>query len=120
MVPEPPADSGLLYAPAENSSLVLLSSELGHVLKSSERIPKQKAPFSDFSAYSPALPFEQRVHAEFGASEVLIIDGYINDEVVDLPNVEVVDKDNNVVLRIAVEPSLGNLYMSSDVNVSFG
>lgn len=73
---------------------------------------------SDFAAYDPQIPASILTPLEFGKTQVLLVDGYVGDDVStrDLPTVKIANQVGQEVLRVSIDPSFSILQVESDLN----
>ena len=76
---------------------------------------------TEFSSYAPWLPDTIQVHEEFGFEKEFVIDGLMLDSVSagNLPTIKFVDANQNIVLKLQIDPSFSTLMIESDFNVRF-
>ena len=76
---------------------------------------------TEFSSYAPSLPDTIKVHEEFGFEKEFVIDGLMLDSVSagNLPTIKFADANQNIVLKLQIDPSFSTLMIESDFNVRF-
>ena len=66
-----------------------------------------------YSEYSPTVPTSIKVPLEFGKSQILLVEGFINAEVTELPTVTLTDTIGDEALKMQIEPDRSELIVES-------
>ena len=76
---------------------------------------------TEFSSYAPLLPDTIQVHEEFGSEKEFVIDGLMLDSVSagNLPTIKFTDANQNIVLKLQIDPSFSILMIESDFHVRY-
>lgn len=72
---------------------------------------------TEYASYEPTVPATIKAAYEFGKGQGLLLDGFMNDEneVVELPTIEITDLTGMVYLRLEIEPSSNILKVTNDL-----